>query len=169
MGENVIAGACLCGAVRFEVSGPLDRVAHCHCTICQRAHGAAFVTWAALPSERVRVTAGDAGLVHYRSSEIGTRSFCRTCGSSMFCTLDTHPGVIDVALASLAPDHGAVPKLHVFWDDRAGWVELATPCRGSAGRAVRSRAEGGDCLGRTAAAAIPRAQASRDQTRSGVR
>ena len=101
MGENVIAGACLCGAVRFEVSGPLDRVAHCHCTICQRAHGAAFVTWAALPSERVRVTAGDAGLVHYRSSEIGTRSFCRTCGSSMFCTLDTHPGVIDVALASL--------------------------------------------------------------------
>ena len=124
MVENVVAGACLCGAVRFEVSGPLDRVAHCHCTICQRAHGAAFVTWAALPSECVRVTVGDAELVHYRSSEIGTRSFCRTCGSSMFCTLDTHPGTIDVALASLAPGHGAAPKLHVFWDDRAGWIEV---------------------------------------------
>jgi hypothetical protein len=112
MTEPSVAGACLCGAVRFEVTGAVDRVAHCHCTICQRAHGAAFVT------------TGEADLAHYRSSEIGTRSFCRTCGSSMFCTLDTHPGVIDVALACLASDHGAVPRAHLFWDDRAGWIEL---------------------------------------------
>ena len=38
-------------------------------------------------------------------------------------TLDTHPGVIDVALACLAPDHGAVPRAHLFWDDRADWIE----------------------------------------------
>lgn len=65
MAEGVVEGACLCGAVRFEVGGPLDRVAHCHCTICQRAHGAAFVTWAAVPAERLRITAGerDAGWV----------------------------------------------------------------------------------------------------------
>lgn len=74
MGDPVISGACLCGAVRFEVNRPLDRVAHCHCTICQRAHGAAFVTWAAVPQEGVRITAGEADVTHYRSSEIGTRS-----------------------------------------------------------------------------------------------
>ena len=124
MAERVIAGGCLCGAVRFEVSDTFDRVAHCHCTMCQRAHGAAFVTWAAVPKDRVRVTSGDTELVHYRSSEIGTRSFCRSCGSSMFCTLDTHPGVVDVALACLAPGHGAVPRAHIFWDDRAAWVEV---------------------------------------------
>jgi hypothetical protein len=125
MGASIVAGSCLCGAVRFEVSGPIEPVVHCHCTMCQRAHGAAFVTWAALPSERVRVTAGEADVTHYRSSEIGTRSFCRRCGSSMFCTLDTHAGTIDVAVGCLAPDHGAVPRAHVFWDDRAGWVEVA--------------------------------------------
>ena len=124
MGERVTAGACLCGRVRFEISGPLDRVAHCHCTICQRAHGAAFATWVAVPQECVRITVGQSDLTHYRSSEIGARSFCRTCGSSMFCRLDTHPDIIDVALACLAPDHGAVPRVHVFWDDRAGWFEL---------------------------------------------
>jgi hypothetical protein len=123
MGESLVAGGCLCGAVRFEVSGPIDRVVHCHCTMCQRAHGAAFVTWAALPNERVRITAGEAQLVRYRSSEFGTRSFCRGCGSSMFCTLDTHPGTIDVAVACLAADHGAVPRAHIFWDDRAAFVE----------------------------------------------
>jgi hypothetical protein len=124
MGEHTIPGACLCGAVRFEVAGPLERVVHCHCTMCQRAHGAAFVTWTALPNERVRVTCGEGELVHYRSSEIGTRSFCRSCGSSLFCTLSTHPGVTDVALACLAPEHGAVPRAHIFWDDRAHWLEV---------------------------------------------
>ena len=119
------AGACLCGAVRFELASALDRVVHCHCTMCQRAHGAAFVTWAAVPADRLRLTAGEANLARYRSSEIGTRSFCRTCGSSLFCTLDTHPGMVDVALACLAPGHGAAPRLHIFWDDRAGWLELA--------------------------------------------
>jgi hypothetical protein len=124
MGEKAIPGACLCGAVRFEVDGPLERVAHCHCTMCRRAHGAAFVTWAAVPKQRVRVTSGADRLEHYRSSEIGTRSFCRTCGSSLFCTLAPHPDVIDVAVGCLAPEHGAVPRAHVFWDDRAGWVEI---------------------------------------------
>ena len=123
MAEKLVAGGCLCGAVRFEVGGPIDRVVHCHCTMCQRAHGAAFVTWAALPSEHVRITAGDAELTHYRSSEIGTRSFCRRCGSSLFCTLDTHPGTIDVAVACLGPDHAALPRAHIFWDDRAAWAE----------------------------------------------
>lgn len=124
MDRQSTTGSCLCGAVRFEVADALERVVHCHCTICQRAHSAAFVTWAAVPEEHVRITAGEAEITHYRSSDIGTRSFCRTCGSSMFCTLDTHPGVIDVALACLAADHGAVPRLHVFWDDRVGWIEL---------------------------------------------
>jgi hypothetical protein len=124
MGDGGVVGACLCGAVRFEVSGPLDRVAHCHCTLCQRAHGAAFVTWAAVPQERVRITVGETAVTHYRSSEIGTRSFCGRCGSSRFCTLDTHPGVIDVAVACLAAGQGAVPRAHLFWDDRVDWVDL---------------------------------------------
>ncbi len=124
MSEKKVSGACLCGAVRFEIEGPLDRVAHCHCSICQRAHGAAFVTWAAVGRSRIRVTRGAEGLVHYRSSEIGTRSFCRTCGSSLFCELTTHPDDVDVALASLSDASEAKPRAHVFWDDRAPWLEL---------------------------------------------
>jgi len=120
-----VSGACLCGAVRFEVNDPLERVGHCHCSMCQRAHGAAFVTWAAVPKARVRITAGEVAMTRYRSSAAGTRAFCSICGSSLFCWHEANPGIIDIAVASLAPGHGAVPRAHSFWDDRVEWTAPA--------------------------------------------
>jgi hypothetical protein len=32
-------GGCLCGAVRYEVRGPLRPVVYCHCTQCRRTSG----------------------------------------------------------------------------------------------------------------------------------
>ena len=32
-------GGCLCGAVRYEVRGPLRDVIVCHCIECRRYHG----------------------------------------------------------------------------------------------------------------------------------
>lgn len=47
MPEGTLEGSCLCGAVRYQVDGPPKRVAHCHCTLCQKHHGAAFGSYAA--------------------------------------------------------------------------------------------------------------------------
>ena len=38
----VVRGSCLCGGVKYEISGPLMRSGHCHCSNCRKAHGAAF-------------------------------------------------------------------------------------------------------------------------------
>ena len=32
-------GSCLCGAVRYEVTGPLRDVVECHCAMCRKTHG----------------------------------------------------------------------------------------------------------------------------------
>jgi hypothetical protein len=48
--SDTAVGACLCGAVQFELQLPATWVAHCHCTMCRRAHGAAFVTWVSVPT-----------------------------------------------------------------------------------------------------------------------
>ena len=122
METQTVSGACLCGTVRFAVELPALFCAHCHCTMCQRAHGAGCVTWFAVPYERFRVLAGEATLVRYQSSEHGTRSFCGTCGSTLLCESTRHPEHIDIVLANVQAPIDVSPQFHVYFDDRAEWV-----------------------------------------------
>jgi hypothetical protein len=119
-----VSGSCFCGAVRFSADLPTLFCAHCHCTMCRRAHGAGYVTWIGVPPDRFRLEAGEERLVRFRSSEHGTRSFCGRCGSALFCESTLHPDRIDIVLANV---HGPIdrePEMHVWFDDRAEWIEV---------------------------------------------
>ena len=125
MQTEKVSGSCFCGAVRFTVELPTLFCGHCHCTMCQRAHGAAYVTWFAVPYARFTLCGGADDLVRYRSSDHGTRSFCRTCGSTLFCESTNHPDIVDIALANM---HGSIdrpPQCHVYFSDHADWVQVA--------------------------------------------
>lgn len=117
-------GSCLCGGVRFEVGSPSRVCAHCHCSQCRKAHAAPYVTWLRLPRDRFRWLTGSEAVVRYRSSDHGTRSFCGRCGSSLLCESSRTPGDLDVAYACLDEPADRHPQLHVFFDDRAEWVEV---------------------------------------------
>jgi len=64
----MLRGSCLCGSVRYEVRQPLGRIVHCHCSMCRKAHGAAFRTRAAVRVADFRWIAGEDLLTHYESS-----------------------------------------------------------------------------------------------------
>ena len=122
MASEIVTGSCFCCAVEFEIALPTAFCGHCHCSVCRRPHGASFVTWTAVPPERFRVTAGENELTRYRSSAHGTRSFCRSCGSQMFC--QTEPELIDIALAALHGPIDRAPEAHYYYDSRADWTEV---------------------------------------------
>ncbi len=124
MESERVTGACLCGAVRFEIAMPTLFCAHCHCTMCRRAHGAGFVTWIGVPREQFKFLAGEDRLIRYRSSSHGTRSFCGTCGSTLLCESTHHPERIDVVLGNVTGKIDREPQLHVYFDDRADWVQV---------------------------------------------
>jgi hypothetical protein len=52
-------GSCLCGAVTYEISGSFKVMGNCHCSICRKANGAAFVTWGIVHRSQFRWTAGE--------------------------------------------------------------------------------------------------------------
>ena len=121
MAGDPVSGRCFCGAVHFEIDLPTLFCAHCHCSMCRRFHGAAFVTWFGVPYPQFRLVAGDAELTRFRSSEHGTRSFCRRCGSTLFCESTNHPEWIDIVLANLDGPIDRTPEMHIFVDDGVAW------------------------------------------------
>jgi hypothetical protein len=122
--KDEVAGACLCGSVRFRVRLPSLFCAHCHCSMCRRNHGAGYVTWFAVRREQLTVDQGQANLIRFASSEQGTRSFCKDCGTSLFCDNTAYPDRIDIALGTVDEPIDRPPQLHVFFDSRAPWVQV---------------------------------------------
>ena len=119
-----VSGSCFCGRVRFEASMPSVFCVHCHCSMCRRIHGAGFVTWFSIPKTQLRITEGESDLVRFQSSDHGTRSFCGSCGSSLFfeSTLDAER--VDIPLANVDAPIDREPQLHVYFDRRAEWVTV---------------------------------------------
>jgi hypothetical protein len=117
----VVGGSCLCGALAFECTLPTKWVAHCHCSLCRRAHGAAFVTWAGLPDAQFRVTAGEAQLHWYRSTPEAERGFCATCGSTLFFRSSKWPGEMHVVVSNLHAALDRAPQAHVNWNAHVDW------------------------------------------------
>jgi hypothetical protein len=74
-------GGCLCGAVRYEVRGPLRDVVLCHCSRCRRTHGhvAAYSACA-----REDLTLVEERGMRWYADDDRERGFCSQCGASVF-------------------------------------------------------------------------------------
>ena len=116
-------GTCLCGAVGWEADES-KWCGHCHCTMCQRAHGAAFVTWLGLEEDHATVTDPEDQLGWHQSSTEGRRGFCRRCGSMLFFQSSQWPGELHVTRASAVGDVDREPAGHAFYGTHVSWVTL---------------------------------------------
>lgn len=119
-------GHCLCGAVGFSLHWPSKWVAHCHCTQCRRAHGAAFVTWIGMAEDRVRIDDARSQLRWFASSPGAERGFCARCGSSLFFRSARWPGELHLAHGNLDGEADRAPMAHVFWDTHVDWASIDT-------------------------------------------
>ena len=117
-------GRCLCGAVRYEVSGPLRDVLICHCEECRRWHGHASAFTAA---RREDLAVDDERAVRWIDSPASDaharRGFCGDCGSSLFWDA---PGreTISIAAGTLDGDNGLRVTGHIYVSQRAGYYDL---------------------------------------------
>jgi hypothetical protein len=117
------SGSCLCGRVRYELLEEPFVLANCHCSICRKSHGAAFVTHAVVPETAFRIVDGAADLGGFPSSPGYMRMFCRTCGSRLFER--TPRGIVSVAAGTLDTTPEGRPGLHFFVADKAPWFQIS--------------------------------------------
>lgn len=128
MNENAktrYQGSCLCGAVKYEVSKIGERMAHCHCSMCRKFHGAAFATFGEAKKKDFHWLQGEEYLSTYVADNGTTRSFCSKCGSSMtFKASSGHEDVVEFSLGTLDSDIERRPDAHIYVAYKANWMEL---------------------------------------------
>lgn len=109
-------GGCLCGAVRYEVHGPLRNVVHCYCGQCRRTHGL-MGPYSGTATGNLKLTE-ERGLRWYRSSDTADRGFCAECGSSLFWR-PTGADRVAISAGTIDPPTGVRVVGHIFVDDVA--------------------------------------------------
>ncbi|CAD7705192.1 unnamed protein product [Ostreobium quekettii] len=78
-------GGCFCGKACFQAAGPVVMVYNCHCTICQRLHGAPFARFVYFAPGAITPKAGSEEFVgSFRTSETVVRYHCRVCASPLY-------------------------------------------------------------------------------------
>lgn len=121
---RVIAGHCLCNAVRVELAEPAAEVEICQCAMCRRWGGAFY----AAQTGADFTLHGAENITVYKSSDWGERAFCSTCGSNLwFKFLPTGNRSFSAGLFDDAVNRGI--EKEIFIDQAATWacIEGAHP------------------------------------------
>ena len=120
--EQVHTGSCLCGAVRYEVRGPLRESVACHCSQCRKTSGH---YWSATRAKTADLhLLEDRGLRWYRSSGAAARGFCQTCGASLFWRPEG-ADTTSIGSGTLDQTNGMKTLCHIFVADKGDYVDIA--------------------------------------------
>ena len=120
----MLSGACMCGAIQYEIEGRPRFMYQCHCGKCRAASGASFVTNLVVDAERFKVTAGKKKLSAYESSPGKFRHFCSSCGSPIYSHGEKTKHIVSVRCGTLRQDPGTRVAYHAFVASKAPWIDI---------------------------------------------
>ncbi len=122
-GPRPSTGGCLCGAIRYEVTGPLRDVVICHCSRCLRTHGHAAAYAQCARDDLLLVRSG--GLRWYEADG-RARGFCATCGASLFWRADGRE-TVSIAAGTLDQPTGLKTVAQIYTRDHADYYGIDGP------------------------------------------
>ncbi len=119
--NGTMTGGCLCGAVRYALSGKLRPVVNCHCGQCRRSHGH-YAAYTSVARDGFALTESR-GLKWYRSSPLARRGFCAECGGSLFWDPPDRD-TLSVAAGSLDDATGLTTLCHIYVADKGAYYRI---------------------------------------------
>ena len=122
----MVTGSCLCGEIKFHITGQLNPIQICHCQQCRKAQGGPLATNISVYTSNLRFVKGKEYLQEFESlTRKGKhRVFCRCCGSPIFSRLKTTPSVVRVRAGLLDEPFASELGLHQFVAYKAGWWNI---------------------------------------------
>ena len=124
MNSATYQGQCLCGKVKYQAQDMSKNMAHCHCTMCRKFHGAAFSTYGSVLRENLVWLNGENYLKSYVASNGSTRKFCQNCGSSLVFISAGDEERVELALATLDNPPDLRPDAHIYTESKVSWLSI---------------------------------------------
>jgi len=115
-------GSCLCGTVRYEIRGPIDRTSNCWCKMCQKQHGAASGPYANVASRDLHWVQGADAIARYASSPGVERCFCKICGSTLTWQSASHSERNAVTLGTFDTPYEGKVTHDLHRESKPGWL-----------------------------------------------
>jgi len=119
--SNVAKGSCLCGAVELSTSSLSSEIGACHCGMCRKWGGAAFL---GVECNSKPNLAGEENIGIYKSSEWAERGFCKKCGTHLFYRLIQNKHYF-VPVGIFDQDAGFKFETQVFIEEKPEYYEFA--------------------------------------------
>jgi len=125
--DNAVSGSCLCGAVKYEISGPIKIFQYCHCSRCRKFTGSAHASNLFVSPDEFKWLKGEdsVGRFEHPDAKHFATCFCKNCGSSLPWKNQSETIVV-VPAGTLDDDPGLKPTQNIFWDSRAVWYTDAS-------------------------------------------
>lgn len=120
----MIAGGCLCNGVRYEYDGAIEEISICHCSMCRKAQGSAYVAVSPIDTARFRILRGQELLREFRSAPNKVRVFCSHCGSPIYSARDDLPDVRRLRLGTVETPFVCANAYHIWVSSKATWEPL---------------------------------------------
>src|SRR5919198_2410709 len=121
MAELPLAGGCMCGGARFEVSEPPVSAGYCHCRRCQRRTGTVASLSARIAPGSLRILSGEELIQSYDPPDGFSKVFCSACGSQLWSRHPQDPNVISVRFGAFDADPGIRPSYRQYVAYAAPW------------------------------------------------
>ncbi|KDM89785.1 GFA family protein [Photobacterium galatheae] len=119
--HRIKPGACLCGAVQFEIEGDFDAFYLCHCQRCQKDTGSAHAANLFSTTATLRWLSGQEKVNTFTlPSTRHQKSFCTVCGAAL-PTLQSQGNLLVVPAGSLNQAVDIPPTAHLFTSSKAHW------------------------------------------------
>ena len=120
----MIVGGCLCNGIRFEYHGTIREISMCHCSMCRKAQGSAYVAVSPIDASKFVITRGQELLREYRAVPHKARVFCATCGSPIYSQRDDLPDVKRLRLGTVESAFTCSDAYHVHVSSKAPWETI---------------------------------------------
>lgn len=118
------AGRCLCGGVRYRVTGGLPDFEICHCRQCQRAGGGACVVVAPILASSFELLVGSELLASFQATPGKERLFCKRCGSPLCSRRHDKPEQLRLRVGTLIDTGDARVASHAYVASKLDWFDI---------------------------------------------